>query len=235
MAAMGGVGRWALVTVAGPEGTDLGALYDGIGAAAEVFSCPVVGGDLSNARSLVVTVALTGSCPGKPVLRGGARPGDGVWVTGPLGSSAAGLRLLRDARTGGAAAASARGPHDSALMDRHARPLPRLAEGVAARSCGATAMIDVSDGLASDIWHLADASTVGIELDEVPVAPGATIEEALSGGEDFELVFCAPAGTRVKEAFEGMRSPVRIGTCSSTAGVRLAGVGLESRGWEHRW
>ncbi|HET6873498.1 MAG TPA: AIR synthase related protein, partial [Acidimicrobiales bacterium] len=94
IAAMGGDPGYALVTVAGPAGTDIQLLYEGIAAAAASFGCPVVGGDLTNARDLVVTVAVTGWCSGRPVERSGARPGDDIWVTGPLGASAAGLRLL---------------------------------------------------------------------------------------------------------------------------------------------
>lgn len=225
IAAMGGDPRWALVTVAGPEGTGLEPLYRGISEATDEFGCPVVGGDLSGAPVLVVTVAVTGHCPETPVLRSGARPGDEVWVTGPLGGSAAGLRVLRSG-----------GDPAGALARAHARPVPRLAEGRAARTAGATAMIDVSDGLVADLGHVAAASGVGISLDEVPVAEGATRQEALSGGEDFELVFCAPAGARVQEAFGSLRPPLRIGECTAGhSGVRLGGSDLEVSGWEHRF
>ena len=223
--AMGGEPRWALVTVAGPAGTRLDSLYSGISEAAREFGCPVVGGDLSSAPALVVTVAVTGHCAEAPVLRSGARAGDGVWVTGPLGGSAAGLRSLR---SGGDPA----GPLERA----HARPVPRLTEGRAALKAGATAMIDVSDGLAADLGHIAAASGVGISLDELPVADGATREEALSGGEDFELAFCLPPGSEVGESFGSLRRPVRIGECTAGhGGVRLAGADLEVSGWEHRF
>src|ERR1700722_6003763 len=91
IAAMGGVPGYALVTVAGPAETELGELYAGIAEAAEEYRCPVVGGDLSEAPALVVSVALTGSVAGAPVLRSGARTGDVIWVTGALGAAAAGL------------------------------------------------------------------------------------------------------------------------------------------------
>lgn len=225
IAAMGGDPRWALVTVAGPAGTRIDSLYSGIAEAAEEFGCPVVGGDLSSAPALVVTVAVTGHCAGTPVLRSGARPGDEVWATGALGGSAAGLRALR-----------AGGDPAGGLARRHARPVPRLAEGRAARKAGATAMIDVSDGLAADLGHVAAASGVGISLDLVPVAEGATDEEALSGGEDYELAFCAPSGDRLDEAFGSLRPPVKIGECTAGhGGVRLAGSELEVSGWEHRF
>jgi len=226
IAAMGGTPGHALVTVAGPPDTDLEALYQGLGQAAGTFGCPVVGGDLTNAPALVVSVAITGTSTRPPVLRGGARPGDGIWVTGPLGGSAAGLRLLR------------RDPAATppALRTAHARPVPRLAEGQAAVVAGATAMIDVSDGLAAELAHLADSSGVGFDIEEVPVVPGATPDEALGGGEDYELLFCAPDADRVRQAFASLRPPVRIGTCvASPEHRRFAGRPLEGRGWQHQW
>lgn len=228
LAAMGADPGYALVTVSAPAGFDFDALYDGLAAASVEFACPIVGGDLTGGDALVVTVAVAGHCDGDPVLRSGARPGDGVWVTGPLGSSAAGLRLLRAGATSD--------PESAALAREHARPRPRLAEGAAARRGGARAMIDVSDGLAADVRHLADESGVGFELDTVPVAAGATEEEAIGGGEDFQLVFCAPDPARVTEAFATLPSPLRIGTAVERAhGITLRGRELPSSGWEHRW
>ncbi len=238
IAAMGGEPGHALVTVAGPPGTRLDLLYQGVAAAAESFGCPVVGGDLTNAGDTVVTVAVTGRCPGVPVLRSGARPGDAIWVTGPVGGAAAGLRLLTAARS--ASAAPGRDlPSDAdyrAAVQAHARPVPQLAAGRAARSCGATAMIDVSDGLSADLDHIATESGVGIRLDTVPVHPAATLEEALSGGEDFALVFCAPESAAVAASFAGLDTPVRVGRCTSDPSERtLGGEALPVGGWEHRW
>jgi thiamine-monophosphate kinase len=228
IAAMGGRPGHALVTVAGPRDADLDRLYDGLGAAADRFDCPIVGGDLTNAEVLVVTVALTGHCEGPPVLRSGARPGDTVWVSGALGAAAAGLRTLR-----------ARGYLDEAglaLVAAHARPVPQIAAGSAARSAGATAMIDVSDGLLADLTHICAESGVGFRLDQVPVAPGATVEEALRGGEDFALVFCAPPSVSLGEAFIGLHPPVRLGTCSEDPRERrFDGEQVDTKGWEHQW
>jgi thiamine-monophosphate kinase len=230
VAAMGGRPGYALVTVAGPGGTDIDALYDGIGAAADTYQCPVVGGDLSSAPALVVTIAITGSVEDGPVLRSGARPGDGVWVTGPLGGSAAGLRLLRAGWVGGGGAST-----DATLVEAHARPRPRLAEGRAARAGGASAMIDVSDGLAVDLGHIADASGVGFELDAVPVAAGATEEEALGGGEDYQLIFTAPDAEAVTAAFGGLGAPIRIGDVGADpTRRRLRGAPLALVGWQHQ-
>jgi thiamine-monophosphate kinase len=248
IAAMGGQPGHALVTVAGPRETDLDALYEGIGAAAARYRCPVVGGDLTNAPTLVVSVAITGTCLLAPVLRRGARPGDGIWVTGPLGASAAGLRLLQHGRVHGdgrdrhgdgrdRAHGDGLDPGPAALLRAaHARPVPRLEEGAAAAAAGATAMIDVSDGLAADLGHIADASGVGFDLDDVPVASGATRAEALGGGEDYELVFCAPDPRKVSRAFASLREPVRIGSCvASTAHRCLEGETLRPQGWQHDW
>jgi thiamine-monophosphate kinase len=237
IAAMGGRPTYALVTVAGPLGDlDVDLLYDGLTAAGEAYGCPVVGGDLSSAPTLVVTVAMTGDGGvggPPPVLRSGARPGDTLFTTGPLGSSAAGLALLRADR--------AREAPDLALA--HRRPRARVAEGRAARAAGATAMIDVSDGLAADVRHLAEASGVGVVIEHVPVAIGVNRVSddpetlALGGGEDFELVFAAPDPGRVEAAFAeaGLGRPIRVGRCTADAGERRLGDGgLPLVGWEHR-
>lgn len=228
IAAMGGDPGHALVTVTAPPGTDLDLLYAGISAAARETGCPVVGGDLTNGDQIVVTVAVTGAVIGEAVTRGGARAGDEVWVTGPLGASAAGLRLLRSGpdldRAGREAIAA------------HARPIPRLSAGRTARQAGATAMIDVSDGLQADLEHVATASGVGLRLHDIPVHPAAQLDEAQSGGEDYELVFCAPPGAGIPAAFAeaGEREPIRIGVCTPDPDERLlAGVPYTPRGWEH--
>lgn len=226
IAAMGGVPTHLLVTVAGPRSTNLPLLYDGIAAAAAFWECPVVGGDLTNAPTLVVTVAIAGSLPGPPILRRGARPGDGIWVTGPLGLAAAGLRRLRAGEKGSGVA-----------VEAHRRPRPSVAAGLAARAAGASSMIDVSDGLLADVGHLASASGVGLALDAVPVGPGATEEEALAGGEDYVLAFTASDPAAVTAAFAGRPAPVLIGTCVADATIRrFAGRPFPARGgWEHSW
>jgi thiamine-monophosphate kinase len=196
IAAMGGRPEHAVVAVVGPADLDLDLLYLGLGEASADYACPVVGGDLANGPTVVVTVAVTGSVDGAPVLRSGAQPGDAIVVTAPLGGAAAGKW-------------------------QH-RPLARVAEGEQARRAGASAMIDISDGLVADLGHLADASGVGYELDSVPIAPGATREQALHGGDDYELVFTIPAD-RLGDA-----PGTRIGTCTADPAQRLP-----SHGWEH--
>jgi thiamine-monophosphate kinase len=241
IAAMGGDPGHALVTVAGPPDTDLDGLYRGLASAAREMGCPVVGGDLTNADQLVVTVAVTGYCrDGPPVRRSGARAGDAIWVTGPLGGAAAGLRLLRAGVASQVMADDTVGDDTVAddtvrqVIAAHARPRAQLPAGRAARRAGATAMIDVSDGLSADLDHLAAASGVGVALDSVPVHPAATLEEALAGGEDFALVFCAPETAEVELAFAGLNTPIRIGRCTADRAERtLAGAPLAAHGWQH--
>jgi thiamine-monophosphate kinase len=227
VAAMGGRPLHALVAVAVPRGrgADLHRLYEGLGEAATALACPIVGGDLSGGPTLVVTVTVTGTVDGgpAPVLRSGARPGDGVFVTGPLGAGAAGLRRLR---AGGADG------------DTYRRPQPRVAEGTAARLGGATAMLDLSDGLAIDLRRLVDASGVGVVVDDLPVAAGATPEDAVAGGEDYELLFTAGDVEGVRRAFEaaGLAPALMLGRCTDDPGERRLGDRpLPEGGWEHRW
>lgn len=212
VAAMGGRPRHLLVTVAGPPATDVDLLMRGVHQAADAYGCEVVGGDLVAGPVVVVSVAVTGTCDGVPVMRSGAGAGDSVFVTGPLGGAAA--------------------------RGWVGRPSARLEEGSAARDAGATAMIDVSDGLAADLGHVLDESGVGVELTHVPVAEGASSEQALGGGEDYELVFTAPDVERVAETFveAGLAVPERIGVCVGDPAVRLlAGAPLPAVGWEHRF
>jgi thiamine-monophosphate kinase len=227
IAAMGCRPLYALMTVCGPPDTDVDLLYRGVAEATEAYACPVVGGDLVGAPNLVIAVAVAGETGHRrPVLRAGAMPGDRVFVTGRLGGSAAGLRLLREGRI----------RPDDPLAIAHRRPIARLDEGRAARAAGATAMVDVSDGLAADLGHLARESGVGVALDAVPVATGATLADALGGGEDFELLFTATNSGHVAATFAeaGLRQPLGLGYCTADPDERtLAGEPLPAAGWEH--
>jgi thiamine-monophosphate kinase len=229
LAAMGASPIGALIALCVPGGSGNGevalGVTKGVAEASDAARCPVVGGDVSSAGQVVVAVTVLGSVTSgqAAVTRAGAVPGDAILVTGPCGGSAAGLRQLR-ARTGSGEA--------------YRRPVARLREGETARAAGATAMIDVSDGLALDLHRLADASGVGFELGDVPVADGATLEEALSGGEDYELLLTVPGpGEEALEvAFEaaGLRPPVRIGVVASDPTDRtLRGAPLARLGWQH--
>jgi thiamine-monophosphate kinase len=229
LAAMGATPIGALIALCVPGGSGNGELalgvMGGVAEAAAAASCPVVGGDVSGAAQLVVAVTVLGSVGtgAAAVTRAGAAAGDALFVTGPCGGSAAGLRQLR-ARAG--------------LGEAYRRPVARLREGDAARRLGATAMIDVSDGLALDLHRLADASGVGFELGDVPVADGATVDEALGGGEDYELLFAVPAADQEALAAgfeaEGLRTPVRIGVAVPEATERrFKGDALARLGWQH--
>ena len=226
MAAMGGRPRAAVVTVAGADGEGLGQLHQGLLEASRLYDCPVVGGDISGAGELAISVAIIGVCPGgNPVVRSGAKGGDHVFLTGALGRAAAGLRALR-------ASADACGPH----VESHRRPMARVEEAEAARFSGATAMIDVSDGFGLDLSRLLDASGKGANIEALPVAPEASFEEALSGGEDFELLFTAPDREAVKRTFEGrnLPPPILIGQVQEKPSVRLlAGKPLLALGYRH--
>jgi thiamine-monophosphate kinase len=214
IAAMGGRPLHAVVSVVVPPGGGslLDQLYDGLADASAAFGCPVVGGDLTSGPVLVVTVAITGTVDdGSPVLRSGARVGDTVFVTGPLGGAVADLH--------------------AGVAGRTARPLARVDEGQAARRAGATAMIDLSDGLALDLRRVAAASGVGVVVDDVPVADGATRDDAMTGGDDYELVFTAGDVDRVADGFAGLRPPVAIGRVVDGTDV----IGLPEGGWRHEW
>lgn len=234
VAAMGGTPVAAVAAVLLPAGRPglADAVAEGMMAAAGAFGCPLVGGDTAVGETLVVTVAVLGEAPpGGAVRRSGARAGDTVFVTGPMGGGRAALHALQ---AGGAA-------HPRALERLH-RPTPRLAEGQVAAAAGATAMIDLSDGLASDLRHICAESGVGavVRAASVPVGPGATLEDAIAGGDDYELCFTAADPEAVAAAFlaAGLPAPVAIGTATEEPGLFLAGLDgvkspLPEAGWEH--
>ncbi|MEO5679112.1 MAG: thiamine-phosphate kinase, partial [Acidimicrobiales bacterium] len=232
VAAMGAEPWCCVASVVGADEADLEQIYDGLLAAASFWGCPVVGGDLASGPGLVVTVTALGRLPGgaAPLLRSGARPGDGIYVSAPLGWGAAGLRLLRARRA--ARSPTADGDPESELaLDPaarwYARPCPSVARAHEAQAAGATAAIDISDGLAQDLDHLAVASGVGLRLDAVPVAAGATADEALHGGDEYHLAYTGPDALAVPG--------IRIGTCTVDPAERtLRGEPLTvDAGWQH--
>jgi thiamine-monophosphate kinase len=166
-----------------PDWTDdLARLADGIGEAARIGGCPIIGGDLTRSALLHCTFTVIGAAS-RPVPRSGARAGDLLFVTGLLGGPAAALRALNQGTI-----------LNAAYRERLARPTARVREGIWAAAHGATAMIDISDGLVSDAEHMAAASHVHltIDLESLPVMRGCDPVEAARSGEEYELLFAAP-------------------------------------------
>ena len=220
LAAMGAAPRLAVVSLGlrGDERVaDLEALYRGLGGLAARSGCALAGGDVvASPAALTLHVAALGETRGGRVLpRAGARPGDIIAVSGTLGASAAGLRLLamppEDSRRNAATAEE--------LIAAHLRPEPRLALGALLLERGATAAMDLSDGLLGDLPKLLAASGVGARLDgaAIPIAaavralfPEDRMALATRGGEDYELLFSAPraAFTEIQEKAAGVGSTV---------------------------
>jgi len=216
IAAMGGIPRWALVALAVPAETEVEAIdafYAGMAEAAAPHAVAVVGGDTSaSPGGWMVNVTLLGLHPGAPRLRSGARPGDAVAVTGSLGASAAGLCALEV----GPERARATGLAPGLLAEitaAHLRPRARVAEGRwLGEASGVHAMMDCSDGLATDLEHICRESGVGarVRLDRVPVAAAALVvgrtlgadarDWAVGGGEDYELLLTCEAGAEERLA-----------------------------------
>ena len=208
LAAMGAAPGEAYLLLGLPAGTEPERAL-GIAAGARDLAAQhgttIAGGDVTGAPVLTVSFTVVGweADPGTLVGREGARPGDSVAVTGTLGGSGAGLALIERRADGARVSDRAR----AALRERYARPQPRIAAGRALAAAGASAMIDISDGLATDAAHIARRSGARIELslESLPLAEGVAeladelrIEPhafAATAGEDYELLLCAPPGT----------------------------------------
>jgi thiamine-monophosphate kinase len=240
LAAMGADPGEAYVALVLPEHVDDDdaiALAAGAGELAARMRCAVVGGDVTSGPALVIAVTVVGWAddPGDLVGRDGARPGDLVGVTGTLGGSAAGLAILEG---------RAAGP--DALRADYLRPEPRIAAGRALAALGAHAMIDLSDGAASDARHVGEASgcRLRIALAALPLAPGvADVARALgadpfelgaTGGEDYELLACVPESARAAAAAAGLRWIGRVEDGEPGVELRRDGRPVALRGYEHR-
>jgi len=235
LAAMGAEPRAALLSLALPptlEVEEVDRLLDGLLALAATHRVAVIGGNVTRTPGpLTIDVTAIGTVhPRRILTRAGARPGDEVYVTGSVGGAAVGLRALKDGQA-------------SPAIDRYLRPQPRVRAGVVlARTRAASACMDLSDGLADGLHQVADASGVGMDIDAnaIPRGDGATLDLALSGGDDYELLFTVRPSQRGR--FRGARRefadlPVtRIGVITRGRDVVLrdeTGTRPVPAGYEH--
>jgi len=248
IAAMGGIPRYALVSLALPGHTeveDITALYRGMIELTQQFEVAIVGGDTSSAPLVAINITILGSTRGQDkhiLTRSTARPGDKVAVTGELGAAAAGVEMLnRKLRFSPEANAS--------IKKAFLRPCPRIAEGQLLIAQGVKTAIDISDGLIQDLSRICKASRVGarIEIDRVPIPPKVkanfgdkALELALSGGEDYELLFTAGTEVidKVKKAAACPVTVIGEIVADETGKITLVDkegkpFNLDKTGWEH--
>lgn len=201
LAAMGARPQWLLVNVVAPPELDFGMLegvYEGMSALCSRFGATIIGGDLAQGSHLELHVFGTGTLPaGTALLRSGAKVGEAIYVTGSLGGS---------------------------LQGRHLDFVPRVEEGMYLRESGMVgAMMDISDGLATDLRHIMEQSGVGANLDAARIPKTGTLEQALYDGEDFELLFtaCAEEADRLLEGWSNRfgGAPVCIGKVTNEVGT----------------
>ena len=219
---------------------------NGLLALAATHKTPLAGGDLSESSIPVADIVLIGAVPrGKALLRTTARPGHLLYVTGSLGGAAAALARLKELQE--AQPARLYPPRISkklsAQLAPHLYPQPRIAQGLwLVRHNMASAAIDLSDGLSTDLAHLCEESGVAaeVDLDSLPIHPTATLAHALNGGEDYELLFTAPSSVRLPRSIAGV--PIsKIGrilrlrpNCSTVTLVTPQGrEPLRPQGWQH--
>jgi thiamine-monophosphate kinase len=253
LAAMGAQAGEVYVVLGAPpdlEEDELDALLDGFLALATATGFTLAGGDLTRAPALTLAVTVVGHAqqPDDLVPRSGAQPGDVLVLTGELGGAAAGRLLLDRPELGDELSeATATG-----LRRRQLEPTPRLGAGRSLAAAGATAMIDLSDGLSGDGLHLARASGVGLRIEaaSLPLAEGVAeiavgvkqdpLQLGASGGEDYELLAALPpdrleeASRRVAEVAETTLTTIGEVVAGEGVELRLPGGGLlESRGYDH--
>ncbi len=248
IAAMGGLPKYALVSLALPDSAeveDVTALYRGMIELAQQLEVAIVGGDLSSAPLLVINITILGSTKSQAqhiLTRSAARPGEKVSVTGYLGAAAAGLEVLNKHL-------SFEPEATASLKKAFLQPYPRIAEGQILVEQGVRTAIDISDGLISDLSHICKASQVGarIEIDRVPIQSAVeanfadrALELALSGGEDYELLFTASAEIidKVKAAASCPITVIGEITADKAGEITLVDgkgnpVSLPKAGWEH--
>ena len=243
MAAWPGEAYLSLALPPGIEHTEVAALARGAQALASEHGVGILGGDITAARQLMISVTVVGWADDPAVLvgRSGARPGDLVAVTGALGAAGAGLALIEGRASGARLEDAVR----SALRERYARPVPRTATGRWLSECGATAMIDISDGLATDARHLGRASGVLIELElkRLPLAVGVSEiaaelgrdghELAATAGEDFELCVTLPPRSLARAAAGDVPITGVGRVLAGEPGLSVPGATAGLAGYEH--
>lgn len=235
IAAMGATPTALVVALAVPGSTPVASLTafarglaDGIDALAP--GCGVVGGDLSTAATAVIAVTALGDLGARAaVVRSGARVGDRVVVAGRLGLAGEGLALLYAEALNDADAASRLRREHADAVEAQLAPRPPIAQGAVLATAGATAMCDVSDGLAIDADRIAEASGVRIALSAdalMSANPSSQLEHVLHGGEDHALLATLPAGAPLPDGV------AVVGVVEDGAGVTLDGAPLAARGWD---
>jgi thiamine-monophosphate kinase len=225
IAAMGGTPQFCLVSLCVPAWTGakwVDRFFDGILDLATTTGTVLAGGDLAHGETLACDVTVCGAVPrGTALRRTGARPGHEIYVSGSLGGSALGLEMhdLKQRRA----------------LRRHLFPEPRLALGRFLREkLHASSAIDLSDGLSLDLQRVCLASGVDAEIVAPPRFPGASLDQAVHGGEEYELLFTVPGGAGVPDSFEGLPL-TRLGSILRGSGgvVRLDGKPLAALGYDH--
>ncbi|HEY0565246.1 MAG TPA: thiamine-phosphate kinase [Terriglobales bacterium] len=228
IAAMGGTPVAAFLSLSCPQGTDrkwLDGFFEGLLRLARRCDVTLAGGDTAvSPASIFADIVVVGSvATGAAALRSGAQPGDLVYTTGALGGAARDLRILMSG--------TGKLGRDSVFL----WPEPQIRVGRKLRDI-ASAMIDTSDGLSVDLAHICEESAVTAILDpaRIPIAPGASLEDALHGGEDYQLLFTAPVGARIPKSMHRIGEIVR----KKRYGVYLERDGklthLPQHGWEHQ-
>ena len=242
IAAMGARPTFAVVAIGLPDWARDSAdeFLAAMSEAAKEWRVEIVGGDFSRADKLTISVAMLGDIDTRPLLRSGAKPGDRIYISRPIGGSAAGLALLQQGWQEEKASFIQREFGTSAIA-RHIDPEPELDLGLAlARTPEVTACIDISDGLSTDLHHLCDASQCGaeIERERLPIFPGLlesglrAQDLVLHGGEEYALLFTS--SLRESELSSRVKRPVyAIGRITEKRDVLLNGQPLEARGWDH--